>query len=69
VEQVRTEVAAAVQAARAGEQERFEQVRAEILEEAQSQRRADLELVRESFLMMEKRLAAAQSLAVRYGGD
>jgi hypothetical protein len=69
VEQVRTEVAAAVQAARAGEQARFEQVKAEILEEAQAQRRADLELVRESFLMMEKRLAAAQSLAVRYGGD
>ncbi|MBE7543162.1 MAG: hypothetical protein M9913_17570 [Bryobacteraceae bacterium] len=69
VEQVRTEVAAAVQAARAVEQVRFEQVKAEILEEAQAQRRADLELVRESFLMMEKRLAAAQSLAVRYGGD
>jgi hypothetical protein len=68
-EQVRAEVHAAVAAARTEEQVRFEQVKAEILDQAQAQRQADLEMVREAFVMMEKRLATAQSLAVRYGGD
>lgn len=60
--EIRAEMAAAGQA-------RMEQAKAEILAEAQAQRQADLELIRESFLLMEKRLATAQSLAVRYGGD
>jgi len=68
-EQVRAEVAAAVAAARAGDQARFEEAKQEILAEAKAQRQADLQLVREAFQMMEKRLATAQSLAVRYGGD
>lgn len=62
LQELRAEIAAS-------EQARFEKVKAEILAEAAAQRQADLELVRESFLMMEKRLATAQALAVRYGGD
>lgn len=60
--EIRAEIAAV-------EQARLEKVKAEILAEAQAQRQADLELIRESFLMMEKRMATAQALAVRYGGD
>lgn len=62
LQELRAEIAAA-------EQARFEKLKAEILAETAAQRQADLELVRESFLMMEKRLATAQALAVRYGGD
>lgn len=68
-DQIRTEVARAVAAVRAEDHARFEQVKREILAEAQAQRQADLTLVREAFQIMEKRLATAQSLAVRYGGD
>jgi anti-sigma factor RsiW len=63
------DVRAVVDQAVAQERARFDQVKAEILEQARAEREADLEMVRESFVIMEKRLAAAQSLAVRYGGD
>ena len=60
--EIRAEIAAA-------EQARYEKGKAEILAEAARQRQADLELARDSYQLMEKRLATAQALAVRYGGD